>query len=77
METKSKSKTTWNFLTEEEMQKFYGERCLSFEPGCVVCAAWLRYDMLLQWEYDAINDRLDLNDDFKTRIEDRDLNHNL
>lgn len=62
-DNKPAPKTTWEFLTEEEALEFYGERCPSFEPGCAACAAWLRYDTLLQWEYEAMNDRIDLIND--------------
>lgn len=50
----------WRFLTAFEIFKWYGERCPSTEPGCPVCAAWLRHDMLKQWEFEDINSRIDL-----------------
>jgi hypothetical protein len=55
----------WHFLTETELTKAYGERCPTFEPGCCVCSAWSRNDMLLQWEYEAMNDRIDFEMDNK------------
>ena len=50
----------WKFLTADEIVKWYGERCPDTEPGCPTCAAWLRYDTLRQWEYEAVNERIEL-----------------
>jgi len=49
----------WKFLTADEIVKWYGERCSDTEPGCPTCAAWLRYDTLRQWEYEAVNERIE------------------
>ena len=35
------------YLTKREIIKIFGDRCEENEPGCIVCAAWLEYDMLM------------------------------
>jgi hypothetical protein len=52
-------KESWKFFTAAELRKHYGKPCKTFEPGCVVCRAWTRYDLLLQMEYEDECDRLE------------------
>jgi len=49
----------WKFFTDEEMNKWVGPRCPDVEPGCAVCRAWTRRDLLRQWEYEDEQDRLE------------------
>jgi hypothetical protein len=49
----------WKFFTDEELQKWIGPRCPDVEPGCAVCKAWARRDMLRHWEYEDEQDRLE------------------
>lgn len=49
----------WKFFTDEEMKKWVGPRCPEVEPGCAVCKAWARRDLLRQWEYEDEQDRLE------------------
>jgi hypothetical protein len=40
-----------DFLTEEEITKWYGPRCTENVTGCVVCEAWNRHDLInhMRW----------------------------
>lgn len=33
-------------LTETEITDWWGPRCNVFEPGCCVCRAWVRHDII-------------------------------
>jgi len=56
-------KKEWKFLSKAELLKAFGKRCKSFEPGCVVCKVWNRYDTLLQMEYEDICERMEIEKD--------------
>ena len=32
-------------LIKHAIKEYYGKRCPDFEPECVVCQAWVEYDM--------------------------------
>ena len=34
-------------LIEQAIESYWGERCLDYEGGCVVCEAWRDYDNLV------------------------------
>ncbi len=33
---------------ENRIEKYYGERCSDFEPSCIVCDTWARYDKIVK-----------------------------
>lgn len=41
-----------DFLTEEEIIKWYGPRCDENVTGCAVCRAWNRYDLINHMRYE-------------------------
>lgn len=46
------------YLTRGELMRLVGKRCDEVEPGCVVCAAWLRFDLLQQMRFEDENTRI-------------------
>jgi hypothetical protein len=47
----------WKFFTTDEVLGWYGERCADIQPGCFICTAWTRHDLLKQMEYEDICNR--------------------
>ena len=37
---------------EDAICEYWGERCDDFEPSCIVCAIWKRFDDLVDAERD-------------------------
>jgi hypothetical protein len=48
------------FLTKKELLKWYGKRCEEQQPGCPVCEAWTRHDLINHWKWQDANTRVGL-----------------
>lgn len=47
------------FLTEQELIKWVGERCSEQEAGCVICMAWTRHDLINHMRFEDMNARIE------------------
>lgn len=57
---KKKAKWKFEFLNEKELQRWYGKRCKEQQAGCVVCAAWTRFDLINHMRWDDANTRIQM-----------------
>jgi hypothetical protein len=58
MKRKPKPKWKLEFLNEKELKKLYGKRCKEQQAGCVVCAAWTRFDLINHMRWEDANTRV-------------------
>ena len=58
----SEKKPKWklSFFTKKELLRYYGERCSEQHPGCPVCKAWTRHDLINHMKWEDANTRIDL-----------------
>jgi hypothetical protein len=58
------TKPNRDFLTEQEIIKWVGERCGVQEAGCPVCMAWARHDMINHMRFEDANTRAEMEFEF-------------
>lgn len=63
MSKKSKPKWKLAFFNEKELRKWFGPRCDEQQPGCAVCEAWTRHDMINHMRWQDANTRVQLEHD--------------
>ena len=60
MKRKAKPKWKLEFLTEKELRGWVGSRCEEQQAGCVVCAAWTRFDLINHMRWEDANTRIEI-----------------
>jgi hypothetical protein len=58
-----KPKWKLEFLSEKEMKKLFGKRCKDQQPGCPVCTAWTRFDLINHMRWEDANIRIQYEND--------------